>query len=83
MNWLITSSPPPISPTLRFIFPASSGKIRIWATLPASQSASAAASPASTPTNTSSPAPIRPAESPSIETLAPLTRWITARMPKV
>ena len=83
VNWLITSRPPAASVTLRFILPASSGKIRICVTLPASQSASAGVSPASTPMSTSSPVPIRPTTSPPIVTLASLTRWITARMAKV
>src|SRR5262249_24555814 len=73
---------PPISPTERFIFPASSSKTRRPATLSAKYPASSSASLVATPISTSSPRAIRPTTSPRTVTSARLTRCTTARITK-
>ncbi len=77
VNWLTTSTAPPVSITDRFITPASSAITLRLASLEATTSASSSVSPWATPTRASSPRPIRPTTAPSTRTSARLTRCTT------
>ncbi|GBU22721.1 hypothetical protein R80B4_02633 [Fibrobacteres bacterium R8-0-B4] len=70
VNWDMTNASPSISLTERFIFPASSGKMRRSAHLAAKKSASASTSSLWTPISINIPLLIEPTISPSTETLA-------------
>src|SRR5918996_5541987 len=78
VNWLTTSTPPRMSRTERFILPASSSKIRRFATLRARSSASPSPSPCSTPSSTRRPRPMAPTTRSPTVTLASLTRCTSA-----
>src|SRR5919198_3275111 len=80
VNWLTAISCLLPSRTLRFIFPASSSKIRSCATLRAIHSTSSSESPLPTPSRTSRPGPISLTRCPSTVTDAERTRCTTLRI---
>ena len=80
VNCETTRIPPPTSATDRFIFPASSSKIRSLTIFSAIQATAALSSPWPKPANTSSPRPIPPRSSPPQVTDAPPTLSPTTRM---
>ena len=80
VNCGTTRMPPPASSRERFIFPASSSKIRRWTSFPASRSVSPSSSSTPTPASTTRPGPISATVRPETWTAARDTRWTTRRM---